>query len=88
MGLGKAIHLSLAYHERIFEGPRYCLLLRANEITYGGMKPLPSMWTEAKIKDLMRLDLEITCVAILDQTGAILYCGPMELGEGLTIEEA
>ena len=36
----------------------------------------------------MRPDLEITHVAILDQTQAILYCRLAELGEGLTIEEA
>ena len=36
----------------------------------------------------MRPDLEITHVAILDQTRAILYCGLAELGEGLTTEEA
>ena len=36
----------------------------------------------------MRPDLEITCAAVLDQTRAILYCGLVELGEGLTIEEA
>ena len=27
-------------------------------------------------------------MAVLDQTQAILYCRPTELGEGLTIEEA
>ena len=36
----------------------------------------------------MRADLEITRKVILDQTQAILYCGPAELGGGLTIEEA
>ena len=46
------------------------------------------MWTEAKIKDLMRPDLEITHMAILDHTQAILYRRSVELGEGLTIEEA
>ena len=53
------------------------------------MKPLPAhAWTETKIKDLMRPILEITQVGILDQTRAVLYCGPAELGEGLTMEEA
>ena len=38
MGLGKAIHSPLVNHDRIYEGPRYCLLLRANEIMYGWTK--------------------------------------------------
>ena len=89
MGLGEAICSPLASHNRIYEGPRYCLLLRVNKITCGGMKPLPAhVWTEAKVKDLMRPNLEITHTAILDQTRAVLYCGPAELGEGLTMEEA
>ena len=89
MGLGEAIHSPLANHDRIYEGPRYCLLLRANKITYGGMKPLLThAWTEAKVKDLMRPNLKITHMAVLDQTRAVLYCGPVELGEGLTMEEA
>ena len=49
-GLGEAICSPLANHDRIFKGPRYCLLLRVNEIMYGGTKPLPpDTWTEAKI---------------------------------------
>ena len=40
MGLGEATHSPLANHDRTFEGPRYCLLLRASEIMYGGTKPL------------------------------------------------
>ena len=88
MGLGEAISSPLANHDKIYEGPRYSLLLRANKITYGEIKPLPAhAWTKAKVKDLMRPDLEITCVAILDQTRAVLYCGPAELGEGFTMEE-
>ena len=56
---------------------------------YGGTKPLPThAWTEAKVKDLIRPNLEITYTAVLDQTRAVLYCGPAELGEGLTMEEA
>ena len=76
MGLREAIHSHLANHDRIIEGPRYCLLLRANEITYGGMKPLlRHVWTEAKIKDLMRPDFEITHVAILDPSHLVLQTG-------------
>ena len=82
VGLGEAIHPPLTNHDRIYEGPRYCLLLRVNKIMYGGMKPLPAhAWTEAKVKDLMKLDLETTRVAILDQTRATLYCRPTELGK-------
>ena len=61
MGLGEAISPPLANHDRIYEGPRYCLLLRENKIMYGGTKPLLAyLWTEAKVKDLMRPNLEIT----------------------------
>ena len=60
-GLGEAICPPLANQYRIYEVPRYCLLLRVNEIMYGGTKPLLAhAWTEAKVKDLMRPNLEIT----------------------------
>ena len=61
MGLGDAIHSPSANQQRIYEGPRYCLLLRTDEITNEGSKLLlAQVWTEAKVKDLMRPDLEIT----------------------------
>ena len=89
LGLGEVTHSPLANHDKIYEGPRYCLLLRANEITHGGKKPLPAhAWMEAKVKDLMRPNLDRTHTTIIDQTRPLLYCGPAELGEGLTMEEA
>ena len=46
------------------------------------------MWNPASIADMMRDDLDVTEVVVLDHITAILFVGWWSAGEGLTEEEA
>ena len=79
----------LQNHDRMDSGRRYCLLITVHEATWRGCRALPkAKWNPAGIVDMMRDDLDVMEVVILNHIAAILYVGRQSAGEGLTEEEA
>ena len=77
-GLGDAVRSLIPNNDRMYEGPRYCLLLQM--ITCGSSKPLPAYaWIQKKVMELMKPDLELTQAVLLDLNQAVLDCGRPEL---------
>ena len=66
----------LQNHDRMDSGRRYCLLITVHEVTRRGHWALPkAKWNPAGIVNMMRDDLDVTEVVILDQVATILYVG-------------
>ena len=79
----------LQNHDRMDSGRRYCLLITVHKATRRGHQALSKVkWNPAGIVDMMRDDLDVMEVVILDQIAAILYVGQQSAGESLTEEEA
>ena len=79
----------LQNHDRMDSGRRYCLLITVHEATRRGCQALPkAKWNPAGIVDMMRDDLDVTEVVILDHIATILFVGRQNAGKGLTEEEA
>ena len=75
----------LQNHDRMDSGRRYCLLITVHEATRRGRWALPkAKWNPAGIVDMMRDDLNIMEVVILDHIATILYVGRPFAGEDLT----
>ena len=66
----------LQNHDRMDSGRRYCLSITAHEATRGGCWALPKVkWNPAGIVDMMRDDLDVMEVVILNHIATILYVG-------------
>ena len=66
----------LQNHDRMDSGRRYCLLITVHEATRRGCQALSkAKWNPAGIVDMMRDDLDIMEVVILNHIAAILYVG-------------
>ena len=79
----------LQNHDRMDYGRRYCLLITVHEATRSRCWALPkAKWNPARIVDMMRDDLDVTEVVILNHIATILYVGRQSEGDGLTEEEA
>ena len=79
----------LPNHDKMNSGPHYCLKITVYEITHKGRQPLPvRLWTARNIKHIMRGDLDIATVHILDQISSVAFMGPRLRGSGLLREEA
>ena len=76
-------------HDSIDAGFCYCLKITIYETTHKGRWPLPTrMWTPRNIKHIMRDDLELAVVEILDNILSIAFTEMRFHGAGLTREEA
>ena len=79
----------LQNHDRMDSGIRYCLLITVHEATRRGSQALSKMkWNLSGIVTIMRDDLDVMGVVILNHITAILYIGRQSAGEGLMEEEA
>ena len=66
----------LQNHDRMDSGRRYCLLITVHEATRRGCQALPKVkWNLAGIVNMMRNDLDVMEVVILDHIATILYVG-------------
>ena len=66
----------LQNHDRMDSGRRYCLLIIVHEATRRGCWALPkAKWNPAGIVNIMRDDLDVMEVVILNHIAAILYVG-------------
>ena len=66
----------LQNHDRIDSGRRYCLLITVHEATRRGCQALPRVkWNPAGIVNMMRDDLDVMEVVILNHIVTILYVG-------------
>ena len=85
----EAVRNPLQNHDRMDSGRRYCLLAMIHEATHGGCRALlKPMCNPTSIADMMRDDLNVIEVVVLDHITAILYVGQQSASEGLTEEEA
>ena len=72
------LHSPLPNHDNMNSGPHYCL-----KIT------LPArLWTARNVKHIMRGDLDIATVQILDHITSVTFVGPSLRGPGLSRDEA
>ena len=70
-------------------GPHYCLKVTVYEMTCKGRQPLPvRLWMVKNVKHIMRGDLDIVTIQILDHISSITFVGPRLGGPGLLREEA
>ena len=72
----EAVRNPLQNHDRMDSGRRYCLLTTIHEATHQGCRALlKPMWNPASIAVMMRDDLDVMEVVVLDHITAILYVG-------------
>ena len=72
----EAVRNPLQNHDRMDLVGRYCLLIMIHEATHQRCRALlKPMWNPASIADMMRDDLNVTEVVVLDLITAILYVG-------------
>ena len=65
--VNEVVRNPLQNHDRMDSGRRYCLLIRVHEATKRGCWALPKVkWNPAGIVDMMRDDLDVMEVMILD----------------------
>ena len=78
----------LPNHDNMNSGPCYCLKITVYETTHKGRQPFPAkLWTARNIKHIMRGDLDIATVQILDHISSVTFMGPSLRGPGLSREE-
>ena len=79
----------LCNHDNIDGGSHYCLKITIYETTHKDRWPLPArLWTPHNIKHIMRDDLELAVVEVLDNISLIAFTETGSCGAGLTKEEA
>ena len=72
----EVVRSPLQNHDRMDSGRRYCLLITVHEATRRGHRALSkAKWNPAGIVDMMRDDLDVTELMILNHIAAILYVG-------------
>ena len=78
----------LPNHDNMDHGPHYCLKVTVYEVICKGRLPLPArLWIARNVKHIMRGDLDIATVQILDHISSVAFVGPMLSGPGLSREE-
>ena len=86
--VSKVFRSPLQNHDQMDLGRKYCLLTTIHEATCQGCRALlKPVWNPASITDMIRDNLDIMEVVVLDHITAILYIGQWTAGEGLTQEE-
>ena len=79
----------LQNHDKMDSGPHYCLKIMVYETTCKGRQPLPvRLWTPRNVKHIMKDDLDLTVIEILDHISSVAFTGQRLNGAGLTREEA
>ena len=79
----------LPNHDNMNSGPRYCLKITVYETTHKGRQPLPGrLWIARIVNHIMRGDLDIATVNILDHISSVTFVGQSHRGPGLSREEA
>ena len=74
--VNEVVRNPLQNHDRMDSGRRYCLLITVHEATRRGCRALPkAKWNPAGIVNMMRDDLDVMEVVILDHIATILYVG-------------
>ena len=67
----------------------YCLKITVYETTHKGRPPLPArLWTPKNVKHIMKDDLDLTVIEILDHISSVVFTGQRLNSAGLTREEA
>ena len=79
----------LQNHDKMDSGPHYCLKIMVYETTSKGRWPLPArLWTPKNVKHIIKDDLDLTVIEILDHISSVALTGQRLNGAGLTREEA
>ena len=79
----------LQNHDEMGSGPCYCLKITMYETTHRGRWPLSSrLWTHGNIKHIMKDDLELMVIDILDHISSVGFTRLNFNGKGLTMEGA
>ena len=79
----------LQIHNQMDSGPHYCLKVMVYETTHKGRQPFPaSLWTPENVKHIMKNDLDLTVIEMLDHISSVVFTRPRLSSVGLTREEA
>ena len=79
----------LPNHDNMNSGLHYFLKITVYETTHKGRWPLPArLWMARNVKHIMRGDLDITTVHILDHISSVVFVGQGLRNPGLSREEA
>ena len=79
----------LQNHNKMDSGPCYCLKIIVYEATHKGRQPLSArLWTRRNVKCIIKDDLDLTVIEILDHISSVAFTGQRLNSAGLTREEA